>query len=95
MILFELLAARRPFSGESEYLLYQKVLRLSYSFPDDFPSDDARDLITHLLVLSPSDRFGSAKKGGTIRIRQHPFFVGMQWTELETQKSPLFDEDNS
>lgn len=90
IILFELLAGRRPFSGESEYLLYKQILKLDYEFPDEFPSEDARDLVNQLLVIPTVQRFGSFEMGGPERIRQHPFFVGIDWNGLEHQKSPLF-----
>ena len=94
VILFELLTGKRPFSDESEYLLYKRILRLDYTFPDDFTSEEARQLITQLLVICPEERLGSIEKGGALRIREEPFFAGMDWTNLAQQKSPLFPTED-
>jgi serine/threonine protein kinase len=53
VVLFQLLTKKRPFDDESEYLVYKRILHLQYKFPDNFPSDDARDLIRRLLVVKP------------------------------------------
>ncbi|KAM0718448.1 hypothetical protein Q7P37_005518 [Cladosporium fusiforme] len=42
-ILFQLIAGRPPFKAANEYLTFQKILSLEYTFPDGFP-EVARDL---------------------------------------------------
>ncbi|KAK4504108.1 hypothetical protein PRZ48_005023 [Zasmidium cellare] len=81
-IIYQLLAGRPPFKAANEYLTFQKILALDYSFPDGFP-EDARDLVERLLVLEPSNRLPVE------HIKSHRFFDGMQWGKsLWRQKAP-------
>lgn len=81
-IIYQLLAGRPPFKAANEYLTFQKIVKLEYSFPDGFPPV-ARDLITKLLVLDPAERPHIES------IKQHPFFDGIQWGKgLWKQKAP-------
>lgn len=81
-ILFQLIAGRPPFKAANEYLTFQKILSLEYTFPDGFP-EVARDLIERLLVLEPASRLPVE------HIRNHRFFEGTQWGKsLWRQKAP-------
>jgi 3-phosphoinositide dependent protein kinase-1 len=81
-ILFQLIAGRPPFKAANEYLTFQKILGLEYTFPDGFP-DVARDLVERLLVLEPANRLPVE------HIRNHRFFEGTQWGKnLWRQKAP-------
>lgn len=44
-----MISGRFAFQGLSEYLTWEKIKRLDYSFPDGF-SEDAKDLVQKLLV---------------------------------------------
>jgi 3-phosphoinositide dependent protein kinase-1 len=48
-IVYQMIAGRFTFHGLSEYLTWQKIKRLEYSFPEGF-NQDAKDLIQRLLV---------------------------------------------
>jgi 3-phosphoinositide dependent protein kinase-1 len=81
-ILFQLIAGRPPFKAANEYLTFQKILGLEYTFPDGFP-EVARDLVERLLVLEPANRLPVE------HIRNHRFFEGVQWGKsLWRQKAP-------
>ncbi|KAF7195922.1 Serine/threonine-protein kinase ksg1 [Pseudocercospora fuligena] len=81
-ILYQLLAGRPPFKAANEYLTFQKILGLDYTFPDGFP-EIARDLIERLLVLEPASRLPIE------HIKNHQFFDGVQWGKsLWRQKAP-------
>ncbi|KAK4543234.1 hypothetical protein LTR36_005784 [Oleoguttula mirabilis] len=81
-IIYQLLAGRPPFKAANEYLTFQKILALDYSFPEGFP-EVARDLVERLLVLDPANRLPVE------HIRNHQFFEGIQWTRgLWRQKAP-------
>lgn len=81
-ILYQLLAGRPPFKAANEYLTFQKILALDYTFPVGFP-EVARDLIERLLVLDPAHRLPVE------HIKNHRFFDGVQWGKtLWRQKAP-------
>ena len=81
-IIYQLLAGRPPFKAANEYLTFQKILGLDYSFPEGFPSL-ARDLVERLLVLEPANRLPVE------HIKNHEFFAGVQWGKgLWKQKVP-------
>jgi len=48
-ILYQLIAGRPPFKGGNEYMTFQKIVRLDYTFPEGFPPV-AKDLVKKLLV---------------------------------------------
>lgn len=81
-IIYQLLSGRPPFKAANEYLTFQKILSLDYSFPDGFPPV-ARDLIERLLVLEPANRLPVE------HIKNHNFFDGVQWGKsLWRSKAP-------
>ncbi|KAI5358221.1 Putative serine/threonine-protein kinase, active [Septoria linicola] len=81
-IIYQLLAGRPPFKAANEYLTFQKILALDYTFPDGFP-EVARDLVERLLVLEPERRLPVE------HIKSHRFFDGVQWGKsLWRQKAP-------
>ncbi|KYG49418.1 hypothetical protein M433DRAFT_59160 [Acidomyces richmondensis BFW] len=71
-IVYQLLAGRPPFKAANEYLTFQKILGLEYTFPPGFPPD-ARDLVERLLVLEPERRLGMDY------VKGHKFFEGIIW----------------
>ena len=81
-IIYQLLAGRPPFKAANEYLTFQKILSLQFTFPPGFPPV-ARDLVERLLVLDPECRL-------TIdHIKNHEFFDGIRWGKgLWEQKAP-------
>jgi 3-phosphoinositide dependent protein kinase-1 len=48
-ILYQMIAGRFAFQGLSDYLTWQKIKLLEYSFPEGF-DDQAKDLVQRLLV---------------------------------------------
>ena len=81
-IVYQLLAGRPPFKAGNEYLTFQKIVNLDYSFPRGFPPV-ARDLIERLLVLDPARRLTLDN------IKNHEFFDGIRWGRgLWEQKAP-------
>ncbi len=80
-ILFQIIAGRPPFQAKTEYLMFQKIIKLEYDFPDGFPAA-ARDLVEKLLVLDPTKRLGS--EGGVDAIKGHAFFAEDPAIEFES-----------
>ncbi len=48
-VIFQMLAGRPPFKGDTDYIIFQKILGLEFEWPRDFPPL-ARDLVEKLLV---------------------------------------------
>ena len=86
-IVYQMFAGRPPFTAGSDYLIFQQILKLEFSFPDEFPPA-ARDLVQKILVLEPSQRLGAAAGGGYASLRAHPFFAGVAWDALSTATVP-------
>lgn len=81
-IIYQLIAGRPPFKAANEYMTFQKIVGLEYSFPEGFPPL-ARDLVERLLVLDPLTRLPME------HIKAHPFFDGITWGKgLWKQKAP-------
>ena len=76
-----MIAGRPPFKAASEYLIFQSIIALRYTFPPDFPAD-ARDLILRMLVLDP------AARPSVDEIKAHPFFHAIDWDTLWTVEPP-------
>ncbi|KAK1774555.1 kinase-like domain-containing protein [Copromyces sp. CBS 386.78] len=81
-IVYQLLAGRPPFKAGTEYLTFQKIVKLEYEFPPGFPPA-ARDLVERCLVLDPAQRF-------TVEhIKKHEFFAGHPFgKDLWRMKAP-------
>lgn len=81
-IVYQLLAGRPPFKAGTEYLTFQKIVKLEYEFPPGFPPA-ARDLVERCLVLDPAQRF-------TVdHIKKHEFFAGHPFgKDLWRMKAP-------
>ncbi|KAM4623524.1 3-phosphoinositide-dependent protein kinase 1 isoform 2-T2 [Polymixia lowei] len=86
-IIYQLVAGLPPFRAGNEYLIFQKIIKLEYEFPEKF-FPKAKDLVKQLLSLDPSKRIGCEEVGGYDPLRQHPFFETISWSDLDTQTPP-------
>lgn len=90
-VLFQMISGLPPFRSRSEYLTFQKITQLEYAFPAGFP-EDARELISRLLVLEPTARIGaSPERGGIEEIKTHPFFAPIEWNRLWELTPPTLE----
>ena len=88
-----MIAGRFAFHGLSEYLTWQKVKALDYTFPDGF-DELAKDLVQKLLVKSPTERLGAGESGGSNDIKalkSHPLFAPIDWASLWTTPAPTLE----
>eukprot|EP00824_Muranothrix_gubernata_P023834 TRINITY_DN6645_c0_g1_i2.p1 TRINITY_DN6645_c0_g1~~TRINITY_DN6645_c0_g1_i2.p1 ORF type:complete len:445 (-),score=105.48 TRINITY_DN6645_c0_g1_i2:16-1350(-) len=83
-IVFHMLAGHPPFKAPSEYLVFQKIIKAEFFFPDGF-SEQARDLVSRLLVVDPPQRLGAR---GVHEIKSHPFFEDVDFDTLHLQPGP-------
>jgi 3-phosphoinositide dependent protein kinase-1 len=87
-LVYALLVGRAPFHCDSNYATFQRIEECRYTLPDFLPLD-AKDLISKILVLNPTDRLGDgAYESNYEPIRAHPFFSGLDWTELPRKPIP-------
>lgn len=87
-IMYQMISGLPPFRAATEYLIFQKVLKVDMTFPEGFDTT-AADLVNKLIRLDPSQRLGSQDKGDVYdSIRNHPFFEGISWDGLRQQTPP-------
>ncbi|XP_012924113.1 microtubule-associated serine/threonine-protein kinase 3 isoform X3 [Heterocephalus glaber] len=86
VILYEFLVGCVPFFGDTPEELFGQVLSDEIMWPEGEEAlpTDAQDLITRLLRQSPMDRLGT---GGTHEVKQHLFFLGLDWAGLLRHKA--------
>ncbi|RXM32385.1 3-phosphoinositide-dependent protein kinase 1 [Acipenser ruthenus] len=71
----------------NEYLIFQKIIKLEYEFPEKF-FPKAKDLVERLLSLEPSKRIGCDEMGGYEPLKAHPFFESVTWNNLHLETAP-------
>ncbi|CAH1171223.1 unnamed protein product [Phaedon cochleariae] len=80
-IIYQIVSGVMPFRGGSEYLVFQKILKLLYDFPEGFDRV-AKDLVEKLLVIDPRQRLGANDEKRYTSLRDHAFFNGQNWDDL-------------
>ncbi|PAV86944.1 hypothetical protein WR25_25612 [Diploscapter pachys] len=88
VVIYQLLTGKHCFHDESEYLIFKRIQKLLYKFPDDFP-EDAKDLVEKILVLQPTERLGAVENGGGEAVTKHSFFEGVDWDKLHETQPPI------
>lgn len=86
-ILYQMLTGLPPFQSQSEYLIFQKIQKLEYSFHEGF-DEEAKDLIRKLLIIEPADRLGTNDSVYYTSIRSHAFFSGVDFDNLANSTPP-------
>ncbi|XP_072555536.1 microtubule-associated serine/threonine-protein kinase 3 isoform X5 [Paramormyrops kingsleyae] len=91
VILYEFLVGCVPFFGDTPEELFSQVVSDEIIWPegDDALPSDAQDLITRLLSQTPMERLGT---GGAGEVKQHPFFLGLDWNGLLRQKAEFIPQ---
>ncbi|XP_064097420.1 3-phosphoinositide-dependent protein kinase 1-like isoform X2 [Macrobrachium nipponense] len=86
-IIYQMVSGLPPFRSRSEYLIFQKILKLEYEFPEGF-CEEAKDLVQKILVIEGDKRLGAKDKNGYPSIRSHPLFVKMDFESLHLLTPP-------
>ncbi|KDQ57705.1 hypothetical protein JAAARDRAFT_272835 [Jaapia argillacea MUCL 33604] len=92
-IVYQMIAGRFTFQGLSDYLTWQKIKRLEYSFPEGF-DEQAKDLVQKILVRDPTQRLGAGPPGTANdmqALRSHPFFGSINWKTLWKDPAPKLE----
>uniref|UniRef100_A0A7S3LWF9 non-specific serine/threonine protein kinase n=1 Tax=Palpitomonas bilix TaxID=652834 RepID=A0A7S3LWF9_9EUKA len=88
VIMYEMLVGYPPFYAEDPMTTGKKILnwRLYLRFPEGTKiSAEAKDLIKQL-VCDPVNRLGGKNNPD---IKSHPFFKGIEWDTIRSQKPPV------
>ncbi|XP_011331287.1 3-phosphoinositide-dependent protein kinase 1 isoform X2 [Ooceraea biroi] len=88
-IVYQMVAGLPPFRSRSEYMIFQKIVKLEYEIPDGF-SKLAKSLVSQLLVLNPTQRLGAQDEHGAgyPSIRAHRLYEGVDFETLHEQTPP-------
>jgi len=86
-ILYQMVTGMPPFQSQSEYLIFQKIQNLEYSFHEGFDAR-AKDLVTKFLVIDPKERLGAMDTNGYASIKNHPFFESIDFDNLHMSTPP-------
>ncbi|KAF5351814.1 hypothetical protein D9756_007409 [Leucocoprinus leucothites] len=89
-IIYQFIAGRFAFQGLSDFLTWQKIKKLEYTFPEGF-DNEAKDLIQKLLVREPTERLGVGSPGSENDIdalKGHSFFKPISWDKLWVDPPP-------
>lgn len=83
-IVYQMVVGYSPFQSGSEDQTFQMILATQYDMPEDV-SEEARDLISKLLVSDPAERLGFRNLG---ELKAHPFFHGIDFATLPFTPAP-------
>jgi len=87
-ILYQMIEGNPPFQARSDYALFQKILKLEFDYPEDFPTE-AKDFISKLLVLNPNERLGAQDSEGYPSIKKHTMFKTLEFESLYLATPPF------
>lgn len=99
VFLYEMLYGQTPFKGETNEKTLINILKQPLNFPRVGISSTTeyeemsklQDLISKLLVKNPKKRIGSFK--GSIEIKRHEFFKGVNWALIRSVRPPEVPND--
>lgn len=80
VLLYEMLCGAPPFWDEDGKELLKRIMKKDYELSQKL-SGDAKDLISKLLELEPTNRLGSGNRG-IEEIKSHDFFKDVNWRDV-------------
>jgi len=92
ILLYEMMTGRSPFQSQNENELFRKIEKDPVSFKglnkNLIISNEAKQIITALLVKEPKDRLGTVREGEDGKddhqgLKSNNFFKGVDWKGLE------------
>ena len=86
VILYEMACGKSPFLGRTEMVVFDKILRREFEWPESLQDENLKSLIDQLLQLRPQDRIGMS---GHDALMSHPFFEGVNWDRVRSQEEPV------
>ena len=92
IMLYKMFCGKTPFKGSTNYLTFKNIEKLEISYDANISiSDNAKDLISKILIKDPSKRLGAGDHGTNLdleHLKKHPFFKGIKWKNLNNQIVP-------
>jgi len=87
VLLYEMLAGKSPFvtQDSSEEALFQTILEKTIRIPRTL-SVRAQNILKVFLKKNPAERLGCDPEKGFNEIKQHDFFRGIDWEQLERRQ---------
>ncbi|EAS31296.3 AGC/PKA protein kinase [Coccidioides immitis RS] len=86
ILMYEFLVGQPPFWDPNPLRIYEQIVEGRLRFPSHV-TPEARDIISALCKTNPSERLGYIS-GGTKRVKEHPFFKGINWDDLYHRRIP-------
>lgn len=86
ILLFEMSAGYPPFYASDPMRIYEKVVAGKYRVPNHF-SVDLKDLISRVLQVDTTRRFGNLKNG-VLDFKNHKWFRDIDWDGLLNSRIP-------
>jgi 3-phosphoinositide dependent protein kinase-1 len=94
IMIYQMFFGKTPFKERTNYLIFRKIEQMKIDFGDGEKikiSEEAKDLITKILVKEPTKRLGAGEPGSEYDIshlKSHPFFKGINWKDLHNLTPP-------
>ena len=88
IMLYLFFTGSTPFKGKEDAETLENIKNVKYSFDDNLIPEDAKDLISKILIKDPTKRIGYQSKDYS-EIKSHPFFKDINFDNLETQYPPI------
>ncbi|XP_022703285.1 3-phosphoinositide-dependent protein kinase 1-like isoform X2 [Varroa jacobsoni] len=80
-VIYQMVSGLPPFRGLAAYHIFQRIINLDYSYPEDF-DEDARRVVESLLKIIPKER-------ATIKdLERDSYYAGMDIDKLHLQAPP-------
>ncbi len=80
-----------PFKAKEESQILENIKNLNYTFDGTDIPNDAKDLISKILIKDPRKRIGY-NSADYEEIKKHPFFKNIDFNNLEYEEPPISDE---
>eukprot|EP00826_Nyctotherus_ovalis_P007527 TRINITY_DN1189_c0_g1_i18.p1 TRINITY_DN1189_c0_g1~~TRINITY_DN1189_c0_g1_i18.p1 ORF type:complete len:539 (+),score=134.93 TRINITY_DN1189_c0_g1_i18:73-1689(+) len=86
VLVYEMMLGESPFSSSNKFVVYTNILKKEANFGKckTVVSEEAKSLITELLVKDPSKRLGA--EGDMEEIKEHPFFKQIDFDKLQLKE---------
>ena len=92
IMIYQMFYGKTPFKEKTNYLIFRKIEQLKIDFPPNINiPNEAKDLITKILVKDPSKRLGAGELGteyDIAHLKNHPYFKGIDWNNLHNITPP-------